>query len=379
MTIKSKIQKKRSRLWYLLPIFLHVIGGLIAYFAFRGSDHAIAKNSLWLGIILSAVATTLALAVYLAYLNDMTAARERISVGQVINTADGPIQYADVGHGVPVLMIHGAGGGFDQGLFTAKGALGDDMADNYRIITPSRFGYLGTPMPFDGDASPAAAADAHAALLDALSIHDKIVVIGTSAGALSSLQFAIKYPDRVSALVLEVPDSWKPPMTTDGSETEEQLMANDFIMNTVLKSDFIMWTFTKVAKDQMLSFLGATSELQKTMTPDERKQVDELMTMIFPVSERQAGIINEAINHQKLERYPLESIRAPTLVIDAKDVSTFPGSKYTAENIPNAELVAFETGGHMLIGHGEDTRAAIKDFLKRYHQIETPTPGIEAQ
>ena len=62
------------------------------------------------------------------------------------------------------------------------------------------------------------------------------------------MQFAIKYPDRISALVLEVPDSWKLPIS-DGSETTEQLMANDFVMNTVLKSDFIMWTFTKVAKD----------------------------------------------------------------------------------------------------------------------------------
>jgi pimeloyl-ACP methyl ester carboxylesterase len=145
-------------------------------------------------------------------------------------------------------------------------------------------------------------------------------------------------------------------------------MANDFVMNTVLKSDFIMWTFTKVAKDQMVSFLGATPELQTKMTSDEQKQVDELMTMIFPVSERQAGIINDGINHQKLERYSLEDIRARTLVIDAKEVSTFPGSKYTAENIPNAKLVAFETCGHMLIGHGEDTRAAIKDFLKQHQQ-----------
>src|SRR5215212_4796448 len=366
--------RRMSRLWYLLPIFLHMIGGLITYFVLRGSDDAIAKNSLWLGIILSAVTTTLALAVYLAYVNYMTIARERISTAQVISTAYGPIQYADVGHGTPVLVIHGAGGGFDQGLFTAKGALGDDMADNYRVIAPSRFGYLETPMPSDGDASPAAAADAHAALLDALGIPDKVVVIGASAGALSSMQFAIKYPNRVSALVLEVPDSWKPPVT-DGSETE-QLMANDFIMNTVLKSDFIMWTFTNVAKDQMVSFLGATPQLHKIMTPDEHKQVDELMRMIFPVSERQAGIVNEGINHQKLERYPLENIHAPTLVIDAKDVSTFPGSKYTAENIPNAELVAFETGGHMLIGHGEDTRATIKEFLKQHH-IETA--AIEAQ
>ena len=164
MTSRHEASTRRSRLWYMFPIFLHVIGGLIAYFALRGSDYAIAKNSIWLGIILSAVTTTLALTVYLAYLNDMTAARERISTAQVINTAGhGPIQYADIGHGTPVLVIHGAGGGFDQGLFTAKGALGDDMTDSYRIVAPSRFGYLGTPMPSDGDASPAAAADAHAA------------------------------------------------------------------------------------------------------------------------------------------------------------------------------------------------------------------------
>ncbi len=180
MTSRREAPTRRSRLWYLLPIFLHVIGGLIAYFALRGSDHAIARSSLWLGIILSAVATTFALAVYLAYINDMTAALERISTAQVINTAVGPIQYADVGHGIPVLMVHGAGGGFYQGLFTAKGALGDDdIADNYSVIAPSRFGYLGTPMPSNGDASPRAAADAHAALLDALDIQDKVIVIGT--------------------------------------------------------------------------------------------------------------------------------------------------------------------------------------------------------
>jgi len=55
-------------------------------------------------------------------------------------------------------------------------------------------------------------------------------------------------------------------------------------------------------------------------------------------------------------------------------VSTFPGSKYTAENIPNAKLIAFETGGHMLIGHGEDTRAAIKEFLKQQHLLMETAP-----
>lgn len=51
--------KQRSRLWYLLPATIGVIGGLITYFILRHDDPQKAKGCLWLGIILSAA--------YLAY------------------------------------------------------------------------------------------------------------------------------------------------------------------------------------------------------------------------------------------------------------------------------------------------------------------------
>jgi pimeloyl-ACP methyl ester carboxylesterase len=44
-------------------------------------------------------------------------------------------------------------------------------------------------------------ADAFVQLLDHLGI-DKVVVVGISAGAWSSLQFAVRHPDRCRALVL---------------------------------------------------------------------------------------------------------------------------------------------------------------------------------
>jgi hypothetical protein len=46
MTIKPDVNVKRSRLWYLLPIFLGVIGGVAAYFYLRASDPTLAKSSL---------------------------------------------------------------------------------------------------------------------------------------------------------------------------------------------------------------------------------------------------------------------------------------------------------------------------------------------
>ena len=48
-------EKPRSNFWFLLPIFLSLIGGIIAYFILRHDDPKKAKNCLYLGIILQVV------------------------------------------------------------------------------------------------------------------------------------------------------------------------------------------------------------------------------------------------------------------------------------------------------------------------------------
>jgi hypothetical protein len=46
-------------------------------------------------------------------------------------------------------------------------------------------------------------------------------------------------------------------------------------------------------------------------------------------------------------------------------VGTFPGAKYTAEHIPGATFLPYESGGHVLLGHENETRTAITAFLKQ--------------
>ncbi len=46
--------RKRSAAWYLLPIFLGVIGGIIGYFAVRHDDPSLAKKVLYVGIGITA-------------------------------------------------------------------------------------------------------------------------------------------------------------------------------------------------------------------------------------------------------------------------------------------------------------------------------------
>jgi len=52
-------EKPRSNLWFLLPIFLGLIGGVIAYFVLRHDDPRKAKNCLYLAIVLAIIGITI--------------------------------------------------------------------------------------------------------------------------------------------------------------------------------------------------------------------------------------------------------------------------------------------------------------------------------
>ncbi|MGQ0791985.1 MAG: hypothetical protein ACT4NJ_07170 [Nitrosopumilaceae archaeon] len=52
---EEKLQRKRSGWWYLLPIFMSIIGGVIAYFVLKEDDPKLAKNCLILGIIITGI------------------------------------------------------------------------------------------------------------------------------------------------------------------------------------------------------------------------------------------------------------------------------------------------------------------------------------
>ena len=48
-------ERPRSNWWFLLPIFMGLIGGIIAYFVLRNDDPRKAKNCLYLGIVLAVI------------------------------------------------------------------------------------------------------------------------------------------------------------------------------------------------------------------------------------------------------------------------------------------------------------------------------------
>jgi H+/Cl- antiporter ClcA len=63
---------QRSKAWYLLPIFLGIIGGIIGFFVLRRDSPKMARNCLIIGIITLVIGIVLSAAGSLAALNGMT-------------------------------------------------------------------------------------------------------------------------------------------------------------------------------------------------------------------------------------------------------------------------------------------------------------------
>lgn len=309
-----------------------------------------------------AIAGATALA-WAAYRKDMNAARLRLEIDrQVIETPKGWIEFAESGDGPAILISHGAGGGFDQGLDLGRSLVGD----KYRFIAPSRFGYLGTPVPVD--ASAEAQADAHVQVLDALHL-GRVPVIGVSAGAPSALQLCLNYPERCSALVLVVPAAFSP-KRADGGGPPRLIAA---FLATIAASDFFFWTSMKLAHSALVkTILGTPVEVYQNATEEERWNMDRILTGILPISRRVAGIRNDAAVVSNLARCRLEDVGVPALVISAADdlYGTYENSRYTAEYIHDAKLVTFQSGGHLLVGHEAEVRSQITSFL---HECLEPT------
>lgn len=284
---------------------------------------------------------------------DLDAARRRLEGAAVAHTPCGPIEHTSVGQGPVLLFVHGAGGGFDQGLAMAH----ELAAAGLRVLTMSRFGYLGTPLP--ADASAAAQADAHACLLDALGV-PRAAIVGVSAGAPSSLQFALRHPQRTSALVLLVPALHAPGEAQAPPDTE-------WLFDTALRFDFLYWAATRLARETLIeSILATPPALVRAADAADRHRVDNLIAGIHPVSRRRLGLLNDARITSRPAPQPLERVAVPTLVASARDdgYGTWRAARHVAERVPGARFVDWAQGGHVWIGHHDELMQTLSAFVR---------------
>lgn len=87
-TVAEPRVRKSSLLWYFLPVFFQVIGGLAVCFTLRRRDRKMARNTLLVGIALSVVTIVVVVFLYGTFRADMAHIHDRMTEGgRIVNTA----------------------------------------------------------------------------------------------------------------------------------------------------------------------------------------------------------------------------------------------------------------------------------------------------
>ena len=317
-----------------------------------GHRSSLTKSLHWIVLALllaGGVAATL-------YFRDIGRAYERI-VGQSewVPTPFGGVEFKQGGSGPPVLVIHGSGGGFDQGELIAQAVLGD----GFHWIAPSRFGYLRSELP--PGASFDEQAHAYAALLDHLGI-DKVAVVAMSHGGPSALLFALLHPDRVASLTLIS-------CGVASLATRDQAQANrqGDLLRTIFRYDPLYWGVSTFLRTKLMELMGANAAVIAGLTAEQHVLIDRIIDDMNPVAPRYAGVVFD--NTARMPNDRIAAIRAPTLILHASDDSLqLPSNaEFAARAIAGSRLVLFERGGHLLIAVEQAAvRADVRAFISSH-------------
>ncbi len=264
------------------------------------------------------------------------AQRERnrlAAASRVVETAKGPMELAELGAGMPFLVLHGRPGGYDQGILIAK-AIGEGLG---WWLAVSRPGYLRTPLATGG--TPAEQADAYAALLDALGT-SKAVVFALSGGGPSALEFARRHLERCRGLVLV--------STVTRRKLPSERPGGQRLLDWICESDRLAYALYRV--------FGPITGREALGT-----------LLVLPASLRREGRLNDMEQFAKLGERPPEGIDTPTLIVhgQADRIVDIRHAEAASAIIPAAKLFEVRGAGHsVLFTHLRKVREAVTDFLR---------------
>jgi pimeloyl-ACP methyl ester carboxylesterase len=282
------------------------------------------------------------------------------STPTLMETRRGLVEYATQGTGPAVLALHGAMGGYDQGLILARTV----CSPEFRSISVSRPGYLNTPLT--AGRSPEDQADLCAGLLDELGVAD-VAVVAVSGGGPTAIQFALRHQQRCRCLVMVSAASAKidagPPLAW-------------YVMKLMARIPGVPERLRKKAlqdpeRSLSRSFPDPAQRAQLLQNPEALALFAELqISVMSQLPRRLPGTDNDitVTRCNSFDQVPLEKIAVPVLAVHGESDRIVPFAKNAERlvaRVARAELLAIEGGEHACIfSHRNEIRTRVTNFIR---------------
>ena len=236
------------------------------------------------------------------------------------------IYYKVNGHGEPLILIQGFGGGHEGWFFQVRA-----LKKQFQVITFDSRGIGKSDTPSQSYTIKTMADDT-VGLLDCLGM-DKAHILGVSLGGIVAQEIAIHYPERVRKLILVNT------IAGDFTDINPEVMRSIGVEQGSSKVDYGNIDFYEMMKT-VISLSFAKKSYRKFFLP---------MTLLNVKSVGFTGYrkqMEAAEGHSTIDR--LHLIKTPTLVISGTEDRLVPPrcSDEIANRIPNARLVTIEGGSH---------------------------------
>lgn len=266
-----------------------------------------------------------------------------------VETDLGKIEFCSVGKGTPIIFIHGGHSNCRE-VLSHKGI----NLEEFHLITPSRPGYGSTPLGDNKNVEKTA--QLIIKLLDSLDL-DRAIVYGISAGGLTAIELASKYPKRVIKLILA------------SAVTKKWLEKNDptYITAKKIFNPKIEWFIWNVIK--LISYI-APRFLAKMFHPQfSSKKVDSIsqksvqdLSQALRLYRSKKGFVNDIDQDVPID--VIIKIQCPTLIIHSKNDTSVPieHAKYASQNIETSKLVVLDNDWGHLFWIGKDAMKSIKEI-----------------
>jgi len=261
------------------------------------------------------------------------------------NIDNAKVYYEVAGKGLPLVMIHA--GVADSRQWNNEFT---NFAQSYQVIRYDMRGY-GKSEPVDGEYSHMSDL---VSLLEALEIHEPLVMMGCSMGGGLAMDFALTYPSRAKSLI----------MVDAGPSGLELNVATPTKFADAEKA-FEAGNLDLVAEIETQIWFDGTDRTPEQVNPAMRKLLYEMNRLALSYEVKQLGKRQPNTQTPAFDR--LGDLNIPVLIIVGTHDTAYilAAADYMTEKIQSARKVIIEDAAHLPnMDQPHEFQRTVKDFLE---------------